>query len=329
MNDEIYLVTGAGGFVGCFMVRCLVAHGVRVRAMVRDLSRVRERVDGVEYVEADLTDMDSLRSVVEGVSGVYHIAALFREAGHPDSMFTEVNLEGTRRMLDASIEAGVSRFIHCSTVGVLGHVAQAPADEDTPYNPGDIYQRTKMEGEQLALRYFRDGKIDGVVIRPAMIYGPGDTRTLKLFRMIAKKRFFYVGKGQALVHWIDVRDLVEAFYLAMQAAHERTGSIYIISGERALPLKEMADLIARNLGVSPPWLHLPVKPMQALGSLCEWVCKPLKIEPPIFRRRVDFFTKDRHFDSRKAREELGFKPARTFDEEIADIIQHYKRCGTI
>ena len=328
MNDEIYLVTGAGGFVGCRMVRCLVAHGVRVRAMVRDLSRVQEHVEGVEYVEADLTDMDSLRSVVEGVFGVYHIAALFREAGHPDSMFYEVNLEGTRRMLDASIEAGVSRFIHCSTVGVLGHVSQAPADEDTPYNPGDIYQQTKMEGEQLALSYFRARKIDGVVIRPAMIYGPGDTRTLKLFRMIAKKRFFYLGKGMASVHWIDVRDLVEAFYLAMQA-RERTGSIYIISGERALPLKEMADLVARNLGVSPPWLHLPVKPMQALGSLCEWVCKPLKIEPPIFRRRVDFFTKDRHFDSRKAREELGFKPARTFDEEIADIIQHYKRCGTI
>ena len=91
----------------------------------------------------------------------------------------------------------------------------------------------------------------------------------------------------------------------------------------------MVEEVARNLGVSPPWLHLPVKPMQALGSLCEWVCKPLKIEPPIFRRRVDFFTKDRHFDSRKAREELGFKPARAFDEEIADIIQHYKRCGTI
>jgi dihydroflavonol-4-reductase len=328
MNDEIYLVTGAGGFVGGFMVRCLVAHGVRVRGMVRDLSRVQERVEGVEYVEAELTDRDSLRSAVEGVSGVYHIAALFREAGHPDSMFYEVNLEGTRRMLDASIEAGVSRFIHCSTVGVLGHVAQAPADEDTPYNPGDIYQQTKMEGEQLALDYFRARKIDGVVIRPAMIYGPGDTRTLKLFRMIAKKRFFYVGKGMASVHWIDVRDLVEAFYLAMQA-RERTGSIYIISGERALPLKEMADLVARNLGVSPPWLHLPVKPMQALGSLCEWVCKPLKIEPPIFRRRVDFFTKDRHFDSRKAGEELGFKPARAFDEEIADIIQYYQRCGAI
>ncbi|MFT5122779.1 MAG: dihydroflavonol-4-reductase [Kiritimatiellia bacterium] len=328
MNTELFLVTGAGGFVGGFMVDCLVAHGVCVRAMVRDLSRVETRVEGVEYVEADLSDADSLRRAVDGVTGVYHIAALFREAGHPDSMFYEVNLEGTRRLLDASIEAGVRRFIHCSTVGVLGHIAEAPADEQTPCNPGDIYQQTKMEGEQLALGYFNEGKIDGVVIRPAMIYGPGDSRTLKLFRMIAKKRFFYVGKGQASVHWIDVRDLVEAFYLAMQA-RERTGGVYIIAGERALPLKEMADKIAHKLGVSPPWLHLPVKPMQWLGSLCECVCKPLNLEPPIYRRRVDFFTKDRHFDGRKAQAELGFIPARTFDEEVADIITSYKAKGLI
>lgn len=325
MEEKPYLVTGAAGFVGSFMVKLLSERGIPTRAMMRKKSQGRELIDlpNVEVIEADLCDEDSLRKAVDGVQGVYHIAALFRQAGHPDSVFREVNVNGTRRLLDLSIAAGVSRFIHCSTVGVLGHIDDPPATEETPYNPGDIYQETKMEGEQLVLEYLRDGLISGVVIRPAMIYGPGDERTLKLFRMVSRGKFFYVGKGLATVHWIDVRDLVKSFHLAMNAS-ERNGEVYIISGEKAEPLRTMCEIVARELGVKPPWLHLPVKPMQWLGSLCEAVCTPIGIEPPIFRRRVDFFTKDRSFDSSKARAQLGFEPAQTFEAELRDIISEYK-----
>ena len=326
MDQEVYLVTGAGGFVGGYMVRLLAEKGLRVRAMVRDASKATDlkALEGVEVIEADLCDENSLAAAVEGVVGVYHIAALFRQAGHPDAVFRAVNIDGTKKMLDASIAAGVRRFIHCSTVGVLGHIDTPPADEKTPYNPGDIYQETKMDGEKLALDYFRDGKMSGVVIRPAMIYGPGDERTLKLFRMISKGKFFYVGKGMASVHWIDVRDLVHAFFLAMNKP-ERNGEVYIIAGAEAVPLQTMCKTVARELGVKAPWLHLPVKPMQWLGSLCEAICTPLKIEPPIFRRRVDFFTKARSFNGAKARDELAFVPEQNFDAEIRDIIGYYQQ----
>jgi dihydroflavonol-4-reductase len=321
----LVLVTGAGGFVGSVLVRTLLNQGARVRAMVHSRTRQGALADlPVEVVEADLSNLESLRAAVRGVQQVYHIASIFRQAGLPESVFHDVNATGTQRLLDACIEAGVQRVIHCSTVGVLGHIDHPPADENTPFNPGDMYQRSKMDGEKIALDYFRQGKIRGVVIRPAMIYGPGDERTLKMFRMIAHRRFFFVGPGKALVHFIDVRDLAVAFTLAMQKP-DLNGEVYIVAGPRALPLVELVDIIARELGVPPLRLHLPIRPMQMLGSLCEAVCTPFRIQPPIFRRRVDFYTKNRAFDCRKAHRDLGFVPAQTLEQEIRDIIADYRQ----
>lgn len=316
------------------MVDLLVQEGKRVRALVRkesqraELEAKSQGAGTVEVAIGDLQDKASLEAAVAGCAGVYHIASLFRQAGFPESTFYDINAEGTRRLLDAAIAAGVERVIHCSTVGVLGDIQNPPANEDTPYDPGDMYQRTKMEGEKIALEYFKDEKIRGVVIRPAMIYGPTDTRTKKLFQMVAKGKFFYVGKGMATVHWIDVRDLARSFLLAMEKP-ELNAELYIISGARAVPLKEMCELVAGKLGVKPPSLHLPVKPMQWLGTICETICRPLKIEPPIFRRRVDFFTKSRHFDSSKAHRELGFVPAQSFEQELDDIIESYRSLGIV
>jgi len=295
--------------------------------MVRDPKKAETlKPLNVEVAIADLQDPESLQQAMTGVRGVYHIASIFRQAGLPESVFHDVNAEGTRRLLEAAIAAGVERVIHCSTVGVLGHVETPPANELTPYNPGDMYQRSKMEGEKIALDYFRSGRMSGVVIRPAMIYGPGDDRTLKIFKMVARRRFFYIGDGQAFVHWIDVRDLVKAFVLAMEKSN-LNGEIYIIAGERAVPLQKMVETVAQYLNVPPPSLHLPVRPMQTLGSFCEAVFTPLRLQPPIFRRRVDFFTKSRYFDASKASQDLGFKPMRSFEEELADITQWYQANG--
>jgi len=325
--QEPYLVTGASGFAGGHLVRHLLAQGVPVRAMVRDAAKGEAlAAAGAEVVVADLAQPEPLAETVKGVAGVYHIAGLFRQQGVPDSAFYDVNVEGTRRLLESAGSEGVCRFVHCSTVGVLGHVSSPPADEETPYNPGDVYQRTKMEGEKLALAFFREGKMPGVVIRPAMIYGPGDQRTLKIFRMIARRRFFYVGSGDAYVHWVDVRDLARAFQLAMEQA-DGSGEVYIIAGAKAVPLREMAEEAARQLGVGAPWIRVPVRPMQWAGSCCEAICRPLGIEPPLYRRRVDFFTKSRWFDGSKAGRDLGFTPSQDLSGEIADIIASYREDG--
>jgi nucleoside-diphosphate-sugar epimerase len=323
------LVTGAGGFLGEWVAKRIVASGAQVRGMVRNSAAAEKLKNyGIEPVLGDLTNTDSLRNAIRGVSHVHHIGALFRQGGATPEAFHHVNVDGTKNLLECCMEAGVNRVMHCSTVGVLGHVDNPPADESTPYNPGDPYQTSKMEGEKLFLDYVGQNKIRGSVIRPAMIYGPGDTRTLKLFKQIARKRFFYVGPGDSLVHFVDVRDLAEAFFKLGERV-DINGEIFVIAGESSLPLEQLVRIIASIMGVPRPWLHLPVRPMQELGSLCEFICRPLGIEPPLFRRRVDFFTKDRSFNCQKARSVLGYVPAKSLLQELIEIINCYIATGQI
>ena len=138
----------------------------------------------MDIVEGDIADAGVIERAVQGVATVYHLAAVYREAKHPDFRYREVNVDASRRLLDAAVAASVRRYVHCSTVGVHGHIASPPADEHTAYEPGDVYQETKCEAEQLALSY-RD-RIPLAVARPTAIYGPGDTRLLKMFRMVAR-----------------------------------------------------------------------------------------------------------------------------------------------
>jgi nucleoside-diphosphate-sugar epimerase len=332
MKNEKYLVTGAAGFVGSAVVRELLQRGKKVRALVRNGSIKNKTLKGlgldVEIVEGDLKNPASLLKAAEGCSGVFHIAALFRQVNVPDEEFDLVNVKGTESMLKASIEAGVKRFVHCSTCGVVTSSDNPICDETEPYKPGDIYQRSKVEGEKTALHYFREGKISGVVIRPAMIFGPGDQRTLKLFRMINRRRFFYVGTGDKLVHWIDVRDLARAFCQAMEST-TTNAEVYIVAGKKPLSLKEFVELVAKKLEVPKPWLHIPVRPMQWLGVLCETVCQPFGIEPPLYKRRVDFYIKNRSYNTSKVKSQLAFTPRQDIELEVSDIIDNYRQSNLL
>jgi nucleoside-diphosphate-sugar epimerase len=197
--------------------------------------------------------------------------------------------------------------IHCSTVGVHGDVGSSVADESSPYNPGDVYQRTKVEGERLAIEAFA-GRVRGVVFRPGAIYGPGDTRFLKLFRAIRNRRFMMIGSGEVRYHLVYVDDLVDGILLC--GAEERAlGQIYILAGERPVTLNELVRLVGEAVGAAPRALRIPLAPVRAAAWLCETVCAPLGIEPPLYPRRVDFFRKDRAFRIDKARRELGYSPA--------------------
>ena len=324
-----FLVTGATGEIGFELCRQLRAEQIPTRALVRDPTKAKALTDlGVELITGDLTDAKACERACEGVAGVYHLGALYRETGLPVEQFMRVNFDGVRNIFEAAIKAGVPRLIHCSTGGVLGDVKNPPGRHDSPYSPGDPYQVSKVAGEKLALEYYRSGRISGVIIRPAMVYGPGDTRHLKLFRAVARNRMIYIGGGKAYVHFIDIRDLARSFRLGMQRT-DLNAEIYHIAGKREMRLRDACEEIARQAGVSPPWIHVPAWPVQLLGSLCELVCKPMGIKPPIYRRRVDFFTKNRFFDTEKARRELGFEPAQDFAGEVRDTLEHFRKSATL
>ena len=132
-TSHLYLVTGAAGFVGSFVTKLLLDQGYQVRAMVRNPKQVEalEKI-GAEVVIADMKDIESLRVAVTDVKGIFHIAGLFRQAGLPESEFDAVNAVGTKNLFEVAIESGVSRIIHCSTVGVIEPRQDIPSTEEDP-----------------------------------------------------------------------------------------------------------------------------------------------------------------------------------------------------
>jgi dihydroflavonol-4-reductase len=326
-QTALTLVTGATGFTGRHLVRALVADGQRVRALVRSSRRAREFLPPeVEVVEGDLVDPELVPRAMPDVQTVYHLAAVYREAKHSDLHYREVNVAASRRLLDGAVASGVRRYVHCSTVGVHGHIASPPADEQSAYDPGDAYQGTKCEAEQLALSY-RD-RLSLTVARPTAIYGPGDTRLLKLFRMVARRRFALVGGGENYYHMVYIDDLVRG--LRLLATHPRAvGEVFILGGERYEKLRELAAMIAAAAGVPAPWVRLPARPFQIAGTVCEKHCVPFGIEPPIHRRRVDFYTKSRAFSIEKAKRLLGYLPEVSLEDGIRRTLDWYVANGYI
>jgi dihydroflavonol-4-reductase len=327
------LVTGATGFTGGHLARALAARGYTVRALVRpaavDASRTRSLRDaGVALAAGDLTDAASLEAATRDIDVVYHIAALYREAGLPDEVYRAVNASAVRAIVEAAARAGTRRVVHCSTVGVHGDVEHPPANEDAPIKPGDIYQRTKVEGEHVAREAGARTGVDVVIARPTGIYGPGDRRLLKLFRGVTRRRFVILGDGRIYYHLTYVDDLVEGFRLCGEVP-AAAGRTYILAGGEVTTLNELVARIAAAAGVEQIRWHLPVWPFWLAGAICEGICAPFGIAPPLYRRRVDFFTKSRAFDISRARAELGFAPSVGLDEGIRRTLDWYKREGWI
>jgi nucleoside-diphosphate-sugar epimerase len=321
------LVTGATGFTGSHLARYLAARGHAVRALVRDPASARDLArDGIELVGGDLRDAASVDAALPGIEVVYNIAALYRQAGLPDSTYRTVNAEAVGTIVRRAAAAGVRRVVHCSTVGVHGDVEHPPADEDAPLRPGDVYQVTKVEGERLGRQAAAETGMELVIARPTGIYGPGDRRLLKLFRGVARQRFLILGDGKIFYHLTYVEDLCEGFRLCgeMPAAAGRT---YILAGPEVTTLNELTQIIAAEAGVLPPRLHLPVWPFWAAGAVCEAVCAPFGVEPPLYRRRVDFFTKSRAFSIARARRELGYDPKTPLREGVRRTLTWYREHG--
>ena len=321
------LVTGATGFTGGQLARALKARGYDVWAMLRTPAGAESlQRDGIQTRTGDLANPASLPAAVSGMDVVYNIAALYRQAGLPDSVYHQVNGTAVGQLIEAAAGAGVRRVVHCSTVGVHGDIEHPPAGEDAPLSPGDVYQLSKVEGEQRARDVASRTGVEVVIARPSGIYGPGDRRLLKLFRGVARRRFVILGDGRIFYHLTYIDDLVEGFRLCGEVP-AAAGRTYILAGAETPTLNDLAALIAKEAGVPPPSLHLPVWPFWLAGAACEAVCAPFGLEPPIYRRRVDFFTKSRAFDITRAREELGYAPRTQLREGIRRTLDWYRVHG--
>ncbi len=324
------LVTGATGFTGGALAREMQRRGYAVRALVRDPNADTAKAladKGIELVRGDIRDADDVKRAAEGVELIQHIAAVFRTAGHPDSYYHDVNVAGVEHVIAAAQHHGTPRTVHCSTVGVHGHVAQIPSDETAPYNPGDIYQDTKLEGERVMQRAIAGG-FPGVIFRPAGMYGPGDLRFLKVFRGVQKGRFPMFGSGEVTYQFTYIDDLVDGIILCGQHP-DAMGGLLILCGDGWVSLSHFVRLVAAAVGGKPPRIHWPLGPLLAAAKVCEALCKPLKIDPPLHVRRCEFYIKARAFSNAKAKRVLGFQPKISMAEGVYRTAQWYHEQGLI
>jgi nucleoside-diphosphate-sugar epimerase len=301
------LVTGATGFTGGALTRRLVKDGHQVVAFVRSQERAAPlRALGVDCRTVDIANPASVDQAFERFDVVYHIAALYRTDPADRTEFTRVNVDAVRNLCEAAKRTGSGRFVHCSTVGVQGRIDDPPAAEDYRFHPEDHYQETKMQGELVAREYFAAG-LPGAVVRPAGIYGPGDLRFLKLFKGIAKGWFVLIGDGRTLYHFTYIDDLVEGIILA-GTQPRAVGEVFTIGGASHTTIGEVVNIISDVLGKKRPKLRIPGWPMEIAAVLCEKICKPFGISPPLYPRRLEFFLMSRSFNISKARNLLGYEP---------------------
>jgi len=322
------LVTGGSGFTGENLCRRLRRDGEDVVAFVRPTSRTAplEKL-GVQCRKVDIADREAVAAAFQGISTVYHLAAAYREELGDKTEFQRVNVDATRNLLEAASHAGVRRFIHCSTVGVQGQIDEPPAAEDYRFAPGDHYQQSKLDGELLALEYAKRG-LPLAVVRPVGIYGPGDLRFLKLFRSINRGRFVMIGSGRSLYHLTYIDDLIEGFVLA-GTSPRAVGEVFTIAGPRYTTLKELVGMIADVLGRPHPRLRIPFAPVYAASVVSERVCGWLNVSPFLYPRRVEFFSKDRAFDTGKAKRMLEYQPAVDLEEGLLKTAAWYREAGLL
>ena len=326
-NDDTVLVTGGTGFTGSHLIRVLNQIGCSIRVIARESSD-RSTFDGipVDWFIGDVYSPEVVKNAMDGVNYVFHVAAAYREAKIEESVYHDVHVESTKLIAKEAIrQRNFKRMVHISTVGVLGHIDNPPADENTPFNPGDVYQRTKTEAEKWILEFSKQNELDVTVIRPAAIYGPGDRRLLKLFRLAKLPVVPLIGYTKGLYHLIHVDDLVR-FMIYVTGCPAAIGKVYICGSREPISIKEMISHIADVLGRSARFVRIPAWPVFMLGDLCELVCKPLNIEPPIYRRRIAFFTKDRAFSTARM-QALGFAPQISDTEGLEKLCQWYQRQG--
>jgi nucleoside-diphosphate-sugar epimerase len=316
-------VTGGSGFVGGRLIERLRADGHTVRALARsDGAAEKVRARGAEPVSGDLSDADAMRAGASDCEWAFHAAATLGDWGTREE-FEQGNVVGTRNALDASAAAGVRRFVHVGTEAAL--LAGQPlvnVDETAPLRPDSpaLYSSTKAKAEQLVLGANRDGSFETVVVRPRFVWGRGDTTLLPtMVQMVEAGRFVWVGGGEHLTSITHVDNTVEG--LVLGASVGRPGNAYFVTDGEPVVFREFVSELLRTQGIEPPTRSLPSWLAGAIATWAEttWRVLPLGGRPPLTRFAYWVTAQECTIRIDKARSELGYQPAKSRDEGLAEL----------
>jgi len=325
------LITGATGFIGSRMAELfhqqdenLVLIG-RLRNEIEQKRAAHLESLGLQLTELDLVE-DDLTGLLKGVDHVIHLAAAQHEANQSEAYFQRVNVEGTKRLLEAAIQAGVRRLVYGSTIGVYGQALNGEIDEHSSVAPDNHYGRTKLAAEQLVQSY--SDKIEVSVARISETYGPGDYRLLKMFRGIKKGMFPIIGSGRNSHQLVYVDDLI-AGLKEMTSNESAIGQTLVLSGDEIVTTQEMCENMANALDRPLRSLRFPMWPFFILAVILEQTLGRVGIQPPLHRRRLDFFRKSFFFSPTARNRTLEWRPEVSFQEGTKRTAQWYHAAGLL
>ena len=326
------VVTGGTGYIGEHFVPELIRHGHTVRLVVRNLEKAQKLFgDSCEYWVGDVTDIKSLNGCCEKADIVYHMVAKVGNqlpSAEEFKAFREVNVEGTRNILQVAKSARVSRFIYVSSIAAMGIVQESPINEKSKCAPYLPYQVTKYEAEQYINEQIMDG-FPAIIVRPTKVYGVGEHEYsyLKLAKMCKKGLFLKVGHGKNYTSNIYITDFVQALLLLLDRGF--IGETYILSSDDSIGFTEAGKVIAEAIGKKVHIVPVPAGVMVAGASLEEKVFLRLGKKPIVTRKNVEATITDRVYDLSKAKREIGFKPQVYMQEGIRKVVGWYLEKGLV
>lgn len=338
MGDErrsgrVALVTGATGMVGPRVLDVFRQAGFAVRTLSNTPPESDFVPADVEVRTGDIGNMLTVRSAVEGVAVVVHLAALLHVSDPPASLrdaYERTNVGGTRAVVEASQAAGVERVVFFSTIVVYGEATGDALTEDSPVRPATLYAETKAEAERIVLAARTAGGTPmGVVLRPGSVYGArvkGNYR--RLVRALARRRFVPIGPGSNRRAMVYDKDVADAAVLA--ATHPAAaGRVYNVSDGEEHTLQEIIWAICTALGRTPPRWHVPLWPVRAGVGLVERAARVVGVRPLVSRATIDKYTEDIAVDSGRIRDELGFAPRYDLRAGWREAIGQMREAGEI
>lgn len=328
-SDNLLLITGATGLVGSHVAELAHQKGIPTRALVRSASNTALLDQwGVEKIEGDMTDADSMRKAVAGAATIVHCAAKVGDWG-PVEEYREVNVRGLEELLQAVAENGaLKRFIHVSSLGVYEARDHQGTDESEPPNLSAIdgYTRTKAEAENVVQQHIREHNLPAVTLRPGFIYGPRDRTVFpKLLQKLKSGEFRFLGSSDKMMNNTYVGNLVAAISLAIQD-DAAVGEAFNITDGELVSKRRFMTTITRLAGYDEPTKTVPIGLARGLTTVLEGTWKLLgKKEAPILSQaRIKMLGLNLDFSTEKAKRDLGYKPPFEFDDAMQTTIDWFR-----
>lgn len=309
----IVAVTGGTGFIGKHLIKYHLDVGDEVRYLTRSSAAPLDI--RAKAICGDLSNKEILDKLVDGVEVLYHCAAELHDA----TKIYQTNVMGTKNLLDVAV-GKINRWVQLSSTGVYGSKPLNDVNENTTTNPGNAYERSKAEADELVVEYASKGHFEAVILRPSNVYGidmPNQS-LFQLIKMVKKGLFFFIGKGNATVNYIHVTNVIYALVLCATKPLPGKGSnIYIISDY--MRLKDFISVIAAAVSVPCPKIHFPELLIRLIAGFGSYFPKF-----PLRPSRVDALTYNHHYETQKIQSELGYQHQVSMQEGIQELARHAK-----